>query len=524
MPSDKPRSLGPELSPGARQFTRNSAFGTVAGLLTAFSSVLASVIVAHALGVAGTGEVAFALWIAMVAAAVVDLGVQASLARYLPELTAANRPDAVRQLAAMLWRWLACSCLAALTVFLGWALYRWQTGRISGAEATMWGLIGLACVLQALAGFTFGYLRGIQRFDRLAVLTGVFFASQLAGVALGSLYYGAAGAVAGYCAGSAVPAALSLRYAAPGGSQSPELAARVRRYALYAWAGALSGTFVWSRVELFFLQHSSGSEAVGLFTVAVTLANLASQGPMLLTAGLLPYFAANFGKGATAEIKAAYAAATRVLAFIVLPVCFGMAGLLPTALPLVYGGAFAGAVPAATVLVLAAGIGATASVGTTLVMAMDRSDFVFVSGLISAILAIAAGLVVIPVFGLMGAVWSRAAIQVAAVAMGGGFVLWRLRFPLPIADLARLTLAAAICGLTARAVQTLSHDALVLIPAIAAGALSYAVAVRLLGALHPGDAERLRTLCRAFPERARAGAERVIALLAPKLKTVGDAN
>jgi O-antigen/teichoic acid export membrane protein len=51
-------------------------FGTVAGLLTALSSVFASVIIAHALGVAATGVVAFAMWVAMVAAAVVDLGVQ----------------------------------------------------------------------------------------------------------------------------------------------------------------------------------------------------------------------------------------------------------------------------------------------------------------------------------------------------------------------------------------------------------------------------------------------------------------
>lgn len=535
MSSGKPRRPGSVLSPGARQFTRNSAFGTLAGFLTSLASVLASVIVAHALGVAGTGEVAFAMWIAMVAATLVDLGVQASLGRYLPELTAAGRPDAVRQLARMLWRWLGRSCLVVLTVLIGWALYRWQTAKISSADATMWGLIGLACVLQALAGFTFGYLRGIQRFDRLAVLTGIFFVFQLAGVALGSLYFGAAGAVAGYCAGCVVPAVLSVRYARRGGSRSPELAARVRRYALYAWAGSLSATFVWSRVELFFLQHYSGSEAVGLFTVSVTLANLASQGPMLLTAGLLPYFATNFGKGATDDMKAAYAAATRVLAFIVLPMCFGLAGLLPTALPLVYGEAFSGAVPAATVLVIAASLGATGSVGTTLVMAMDRSDFIFVCGLITAIFAVAAGLIVIPAFGLMGAVWSRAAIQLAAVAMGAGFVLWRLRFPLPLADLARLLVAAAICGLTARGVMTLSHDAIALIPAIAAGALSYAVAVRLLGALHPGDAERLRTLCGAFPEGVRAGAEWVIGLLAPEPKAVsviasppqrsaGDAN
>lgn len=504
-------------SPGARQFSRNSAFGSLAGLLTALSSVFASVIVAHVLGVAMTGVVAFAMWVAMVSAAIVDLGVQASLARYLPELIAAGNSNAARGLAAMLWRWLACACLVALVGFVGWTAWRWHCGDASDAAAVKWGLVGLACALQALTGFTFGYLRGMQRFDRLAVLTGVYLACQLASVALGSISFGATGAIGGYCAGSAVPAALSLRFAMTRGvACPPELAARVRRYALYAWAGALSGTIVWSRAELFFLERSTGSAAIGLFTVAVTLANLASQGPMLLTAGLLPYFAENFGKGATRELHEGYATATRVLAFLALPACFGMVALLPELLPLIYGHDFADAVPAATVLVLAAGIAATASVGTTLVMAMDRSDFVFASGLVSALLAVIAGFTVIPAFGLMGAAWSRATIQVVAVLLGCGFVVWRLRFPLPLTDLAKLALAAAICGVAARACLLLMPGSRWLPLAIGVGVVSYAAAVRALGALRPRDADRLRTLCGVFPPRVGVLADRVIGLLVPR--------
>jgi O-antigen/teichoic acid export membrane protein len=133
MPSDNRQNIGALPSPGVRQFTHNSVFGTVAGLLTALSSVFASVIIAHALGVAATGVLAFAMWIAMVAAAVVDLGVQASLARYLPELTAAGRADAAHWLAGMLWRWLAGSCLVALTGFVAFALWRWLPRRRCGA-------------------------------------------------------------------------------------------------------------------------------------------------------------------------------------------------------------------------------------------------------------------------------------------------------------------------------------------------------------------------------------------------------
>ncbi|HXC26700.1 MAG TPA: oligosaccharide flippase family protein [Stellaceae bacterium] len=515
MASDSSMTVAAPLS-DARRFGRNSAFGSLAGLLTALSGVLASIIVAHVLGVATTGVVAFAMWVSMVSAAIADLGIQASLARYLPELTAAGRGAAAEWLATMLWRWLAGSCAVALAGFAGWTLWRWCSGALPTPDAVMWGLVGLACALQALTGFTFGYLRGAQRFDRLALLTVLYLACQFAGVAFGSVYFGAAGAVGGYCAGSAVPAALSFRHALPAGTACPELGARVRRYALYAWAGALSGTIVWSRAELFFLERSTDSAAIGLFTVAVTLANLASQGPMLLTAGLLPYFAENFGKGATRDLQKGYATATRVLAFLALPACFGTAAVLPVLLPLLYGGDFADAVPAATVLVLAAGVGATASVGSTLVMAMDRSDFVFASGLATALLAVIAGFTVIPAFGLMGAAWSRAAIQIAAVAMGVGFLFWRLRFQLPMYDLAKLLLAAAICGLAARATLTLMPRTVALPCAIGAGMASYAVAVRALRALHHRDADRLRTLCGVFPKRFQLLAWRAIELLSPQ--------
>src|SRR3982074_1174527 len=87
---------------GTDQFGRNSAYGTIAGLCTARGSVLGNIIVAPTLGVEGTGVVVFALWMAMLAAAVADLGAQATLARYLPELTLAGRAADGDRLTALL--------------------------------------------------------------------------------------------------------------------------------------------------------------------------------------------------------------------------------------------------------------------------------------------------------------------------------------------------------------------------------------------------------------------------------------
>jgi FAD/FMN-containing dehydrogenase len=100
--------------------------------------------------------------------------------------------------------------------------------------------------------------------------------------------------------------------------------------------------------------------------------------------------------------------------------------------------------------------------------------------------------------------------------MGAGFLFWRLRFRLPVYDLAKLLLAAGICGLVARATMMLTLQTIALPCAIGAGMASYAVAVRTLRALHQRDADRLRTLCGVFPARLHLLAWRAIGLLAPQ--------
>jgi O-antigen/teichoic acid export membrane protein len=504
--SDPPASEGARpgrLSQRANRFASNSVFGTIAGLTFAVGAVLGNVILARSLGVEGTGIVALALWIVVVGSTLADLGIQQSLARYLPELTVAGRPGQAGGLATALRKPVAITASFTLAGFSIYAVWELETGGQTPEEAVIWFLIGFACALQTLAGFTMGKLRGEQRFARVALVTGVSTAVQLVGIAIGSLTFGVPGALAGYCAGSVLPAALALSAFNSDAVLGPDIRRRVIRYSLYAWAATLSSTIVWSRSELFFVQQSAGSAAAGLLSVALTLASIAAQGPMLLTAGVLPHLSEAFGKGAMAEMRSAYAAATRVLAFLVFPACFGLAAVMPAVLPILFGNTFAGAIPAATVLVLTASIGAISSVGTSLIMAMDRSDFIFASGVIAAALTIVAGLTVIPAFGLMGAAWARAAVQASAVALGSWFVMYRLGCPLPLADLGKLLLAAAFCGSTARLVLDVVPGALALPAAIVAGVVAYVAAVRAIRGLPASDTANLRTMGHSLPSAVR---------------------
>jgi hypothetical protein len=99
--------------------------------------------------------------------------------------------------------------------------------------------------------------------------------------------------------------------------------------------------------------------------------------------------------------------------------------------------------------------------------------------------------------------------------MGSGFIFWRLGFPLPLFDLGRLLLSASLCGLAARSCVAFIPGSVSLVLAVAAGAVTYALSVRVLHALHPADAERLRVLCHRLPASFGVVGDLTAGLLAP---------
>ncbi|MGY2051388.1 lipopolysaccharide biosynthesis protein [Methylobacterium sp. JK268] len=505
----------------AGRFARNSVFGTLAGLATALGSFLGMVVVARLLGPDGTGTVAYALWILTLAVTFWDLGIHQSLCRFLPDLTARGEGTEADALAAWLLRPTLGLAAAGtgLFVLLG-------SGDPSGAPAGgtasagwggTWSAIAAVFLLQFLASFGIGRLKGLQRFDWAAACTAAGLPLQLAAVALGAWFAGADGAIAGYGAASLLPLAACAGALRPGAARLDRvLRTRVIRYALYSWGAALTAAIVWSRLEIFFLQRYCGSEAVALFTIGFTFSNLAAQGPVLLTGGLLPYFAENYGQQRRDRIASAYATATRLLAFLLFPACLGLAAILPVLLPLVYGAAYAAAVPVAAILVVGAVAGATGAVGSQMIYAHERSDFIFASGLVGAALTVAAGFLIVPRFGMMGAALARMAIHGVMVGIGAWFITRRFGYPLPLRALGRLLLAALLSAAAAGAVIRAAPVPAALPAAIAAGILAYALAVRLLHALPPDDTARLSALASRLPGRARGPLCNLIGLLSPR--------
>jgi hypothetical protein len=137
-----------------------------------------------------------------------------------------------------------------------------------------------------------------------------------------------------------------------------------------------------------------------------------------------------------------------------------------------------------------------------------------------------AGLTVVQSFGLMGAVWARAGVQLVAVALGCWFVACWLRCPIPFRDLARIVAAAALCGVVARGALLLPLGAASLPMAITTGVGTYLMFSRLLRVLPPQDVERLHSLSCALPARLHGPADRLLRLVFERGRGIvgGDAG
>jgi O-antigen/teichoic acid export membrane protein len=507
-------------------FARNTFFGVVASLAGSLGSFATTIAIGRTLGLVESGGVYFALWLVSLAGAVTDLGVYGSLTRYLPETTRTHGLTVAKGLAGFLLK-----PFAAVTA-LGFAAFTTLAGLVLltpsraewlglGDDAAKWFLVGALFAGQNLSNFVVGYFQGMQRFGTVAALITLSSTVRLAATIVGAVYAGSTGALMGYAAGAALLVPVPFLAVLWRVQIEATLTRRAKRFARFSWASTLALAMVVARPEVAFLHYLGGNEAVALYAAAFTLANLAMQGPYMLTSGLIPFFSENSGPDGTDALRRMMASGTRILAFLILPMCFGTAAVANELLQLLFGRAFGDAAGAAVLLLLAACLGGNTALLTGLINGKERNDFLFCLNLASAVLTIALGFVLVPALGLEGAATGRAIVQLCFLVASAWFVVHRLGFGLPFLHVGRLCIAAVTCGCAAKGVLLAMPTASGLPAAFLVGTASYLVLVRALGGLDQSDVQRLASLFAGLPSALSLPANAVFKRLIPSPSTKG---
>lgn len=487
-------------------FVRNTLLGFGSGASVALAGFIGNAITARLLGPDQLGVLAYVIWCVTLASMLAGLGISVVQQRFIPNLRAEGRDTEADGLIGSTTRWSTGAAILGAVLLFAYLFWpgRSATDGVSASSHDV--VIALAVtwfVCWKMADLYLFYLRGEQRFGELARLSGVSALLKLVVIALGAWLFGIPGAVAGYVAGNLLPAVRSVRLLRTRPDVGQALRRQVVRFALPSWATAVIGGLVFGRTEIVFLQHYTGLAAVGLFAAAATIAEVAVQLPPLLLSALLPRFSEQFGLGAHEHMQRLYRTITGLLALVIVPLCLGLAAIAPVLVPLFFGADFTDAGPVASVLLIAA---AVSSLGVTtfyLLQSMGKTGFLLWSNGLGLVGTIALGFVLVPHFGLMGAAWSRGAVQVMVVLIETWYVTKRLGIRPPYRVLGAITLAALAQGAVAYAIGIQLGGALSLLAAIPAACVVYLLGLRLLSVMTMIDPDLMSRLVQRMPARVK---------------------
>jgi PST family polysaccharide transporter len=388
------------MSYGAK-IARNAAFlmgATAAQKMIAFVSFI---VVARLSGTEITGAYFYAISITSIFVTFADLGMTPVVIRAI----SGEREEGMRFLGAAI-RAKAILAPAAALLAMVYALFR-------GADATMLATVGIACLVMTADTIhlaLYGALRGKQTLRPEAI--GMFVGQLLtATTAVLAAYYGM-GPIG--LAGSLLIAStwnvgwsmwqLRAMKIVPHIPRSSDFRALAREAVPFGIAGI--AVKVYSYVDTLFLQIFHNLNAVGVYAVAYKLTYALQFLPLTFTAALYPALSSAYAKGEEQDLRNTFIGSLRLMAAAGFVMSAGLSALAPRIIPFVYGEAFVAAVPAFSVLPwVLLPIFLDFPVGS-LLNATRRAHLKTTAMVITMLMNIVFNLVLVPLYGPVGAAWA----------------------------------------------------------------------------------------------------------------------
>ncbi|WP_173922493.1 oligosaccharide flippase family protein [Agromyces sp. Marseille-P2726] len=399
------------------------AISTFGNLVTPLAGLITAPVLAQSLGVVGRGEVAAATTPLFLATSVFTLGLPEALTYF-----AAKRP--ARE------GWTVSISLIALGAlgFVGTLLIAVLTPFLSADDESLGRMILLASIactpslVQAgLRGLAYAYRawwlvtsdRILSSASRLVIICALALSSTLTPTSATLAI--AWTSVAGILVYLALPFrrhVVEERAAAAPFSALVAFGGRV-------WIGSLAGILL-SRVDQTLMVPFAGAYALGIYTVAVTVSEIA----LVFNAAVRDV---TFSLESARQDQSRLEAATRVSTLITLAAAIGVGLLSIWAIPFFFGGEFSEAVVVVFVLLIGLVLGNPGSVSGAGLRARGRPGLASWSLVIGMTVNLLALVLWVPDHGAIGAAWATTA---GSIAAGGMNVFWlRTRFGVPVRNL-----------------------------------------------------------------------------------------
>lgn len=394
---------------------RNTTWSAVAAIVLTGGRFLITILLANKLGVSEFGRFAFSQWLVDMVFLSLAFGLPGSASRFFAELRtqsanllAFERLFLPRSLVVVV-AVAVVSPLVALTfngeVDLKFALL--QAGW--SASAAVWALL-------------LARAQGLQQFKRMAISNGVYVVIALGGCALFPKEGVPVSSAMMLIIIATVAAAISTWLPLPMSEnkrtiESSDLNLRMlKMFGVNIWITSLVSALVWSRGELVIVRSELGVSDVAIYSIALSLAGIATQGLMLLTGALGPHLTQMWGAGKHEEAINLCRRITDMLTLTAGILAIFLMAFAPELIRFTFGPAYAEAKVSLAILGLGT-IGLASAAANQLLQIKTNGVFARNANFIGAFGLFVAAIPLVKLVGMDGAAMSRVLVQISVGVM-----------------------------------------------------------------------------------------------------------
>ena len=423
-----------------------------------FFGLIVSAVIARAVGPEDFGRYAYIVWISGLLVQIGNNGLNTTGIRFISESLGRNNKRAARAVHGWLLR-LQYLCLIATTVGFLVTMPLTIPAGWNAQIALFAGVVLVSAIAKTFYLFDVSMAKGYGQYSIEAFSTMSVSAANLVCVLVLLFFHAPLAAYLGLFAATSAAYAVIVwrmlrqrRIKPSGRGLEDSLAPRLKNHLLWTVLLTVAAAFGNKSSETYLLSTYVGPAEVGFFTIA---AGLTRGGVELLSAGLntvlMPLMGHGFGAGGATRVNAILADAVRFFSF---------AGLLlagvgflwaDVAVTLMYGAQYQPATQVFRVMSLVAGITLSQGAFGALLSTTDNQRIRAFVAVFSVALSIAAAVLLVPRYGLTGAVAAHAASSALIFLLIGVGIVRVFKVSLPWRELARLALAAAVAAAVAAA-------------------------------------------------------------------------
>lgn len=475
---------------------KNVLFSLVSNLMNLLNSLVLSVIIARYLGPQNLGAFHLVLWTVSIAMLFINLGIAMSLKKHVAEYAGRNDLRSIAGLINFLTRiriTVGVAVTLLMIIFSGTIV-----GYFGLPEARQYFIWAAIAILPTALGEIFGAsLAGIQKYQYSAVIslvmTPLSFGLSIAVLMAG---YGIIGLMVVNTVTSII--GCIVHYWAARRESLLDWSVRlprdvrsgITRFNLGVIAMNFLDAVVWQRSEVFFLGRFRTVQEVGFYSLAFGFTNTTvSFFASAIINVLIPIHSKAFGAKNQDRMEKIYQKSIQYLAMVSLPIAIGGAVLADRIVLRMYGVEYLPTAMAMSVLFLSSAGG---RIGGAFASVMYSSNLVHIkiyTALIWATINITLDLLLIPRYGVMGAVIANSATQLMGVFTGPFIIYYFFRFAFPLNNFCRVLASALTMGGAVWLLKGLFPGTAGLLALVAIGGVIYLTAVILFRAVSTADVE-----------------------------------